>query len=141
MLVEKASFKGSCLCGSVQYELSGEPMRFYHCHCRRCRKASGTGHASNIMVKPDQFSWLSGEELLRRYKVPEAERFYTQFCSQCGSAMPRLVSELGMIVIPAGSLDHEVDLKPQARIFWDSRSEWSCSDKALPTYAEYPTDK
>jgi hypothetical protein len=141
MLVEKASFKGSCLCGSVQYELSGEPKRFYHCHCRRCRKASGTGHASNIMVKPDQFGWLSGEELLRRYKVPEAERFYTQFCSQCGSAMPRLVPELGMIVIPAGSLDHEIDLEPQARIFWDSRSEWSCSDKDLPTYAEYPADK
>jgi len=136
-------FKGSCLCGSVTYELRGEAVRFYHCHCQRCRKASGTGHASNIMVKAGEFSWLSGESLLKRYKVPEAERFYTHFCSECGSAMPRQVPELGagVVVIPAGSLDHDIDLSPQARIFWDSRSNWSCSDKELPAFAEYPPQK
>jgi hypothetical protein len=132
------TFKGSCLCGSVQYELHGEPKRFYHCHCRRCRKATGTGHASNIMVKAEDFRWVQGDALLRRYKVPDAERFYSHFCSECGSAMPREVPEIGMIVIPAGSLDHEIPIRPEARIFWDSRAEWSCSDDVLPTYAEYP---
>jgi len=134
------TFKGSCLCGSVKYELHGEPIKFYHCHCQRCRKATGTGHASNIMIKPEAFEWVSGEELLKRYKVPEAERFYTHFCSQCGSAMPRNVPELGMIVIPAGSLDQELDMKPQARIFWDSRAEWSCAGDELAVHAEYPVD-
>ena len=132
------TFKGSCLCGSVQYELQGEPKRFYHCHCCRCRKATGTGHASNIMVKAEDFRWVQGDALLRRYKVPDAERFYSHFCSECGSAMPREVPEIGMIVIPAGSLDHEIPIRPEARIFWDSRAEWSCSDDVLPTYAEYP---
>ena len=132
------NFKGSCLCGSVQYELSGEPKRFYHCHCRRCRKASGTGHATNIMVKSDSFTWRKGESLLKRFKVPDAERFYNQFCSQCGSAMPRHVPEIGMVVTPAGSLDCEITLRPQARIFWDSRSAWSCSGDQLPVFAEYP---
>ena len=132
------TFKGSCLCGSVQYELHGEPKRFYHCHCCRCRKATGTGHASNIMVKAEDFRWVQGDALLRRYKVPDAERFYSHFCSECGSAMPREVPEIGMIVIPAGSLDHEIPIRPEARIFWDSRAEWSCSDDVLPTYAEYP---
>ena len=69
--MDKMTFKGSCLCGSVKYELSGEPTRFYHCHCERCRRATGTGHASNIMVKVDNFTWLTGETLLKRYKVPE----------------------------------------------------------------------
>jgi hypothetical protein len=136
--MEKLNFKGSCLCGSVKYELTGEPKKFYHCHCQRCRKATGTGHASNIMVKEDAFKWLTGETLLKRYKVPEAERFYTHFCSQCGSAMPRDVPELDAIVIPAGSLDHEIPIKPEARIFWDSRIEWSCSGDGIKTYPEYP---
>ena len=132
------TFKGSCLCGSVKYELTGEPRRFYHCHCSRCRKATGTGHASNIMVKKENFKWLSGEDLLKRYKVPEAERFYTHFCSTCGSAMPRPVPEIDAIVIPAGSLDHEIEIKPEARIFWDSRADWSCSGDGIKTYSEYP---
>lgn len=132
------TFKGSCLCGSVRYELIGEPKRFYHCHCSRCRKATGTGHASNIMVKAQDFRWIEGEALLKRYKVPDAERFYSHFCSQCGSAMPREIPELGMIVIPAGSLDHEIPIRPEARIFWDSRAEWSCSGDGMPTSPEYP---
>ena len=132
------SVKGSCLCGAVTYQLSGEVNRFYHCHCRRCRKAPGTGHATNVMVKVDEVTGTQGEDLLNRFKVPDAERFYTQFCSQCGSAMPRSVPEIGMVVIPAGSLDSEIELQPQARIFWDSRSPWSCAGDELPVYAEYP---
>jgi len=136
--MEQETFKGSCLCGQIRYELSGSTERFYHCHCQRCRKATGTAHASNIMVKVDSFTWLDGEELLKRYKVPQAERFFTNFCSHCGSPMPRAVPELGMTIIPAGSLDHELSIKPSSRIFWDSRSQWSCSAEAITTHSEYP---
>jgi len=136
MSVQK--FRGSCLCGSVTYELKGDAIRFYHCHCKRCRKATGTGHASNIMVKEESFNWLTGKTLLKRYKVPEAERFYTRFCSECGSAMPRDVPEIGMMVIPAGSVDNVINIKPQARIFWDSRADWSCGGDDIASFAEYP---
>lgn len=136
--MEKQTFSGSCLCGSVQYELTGEPRHFYYCHCQRCRKATGTGHVSNLMVKTEQFNWLQGESLLKRFKVPEAERFYTLFCGNCGSPMPRDIPQLGIVAIPAGSLDHDIDVRPEARIFWDSRAEWSCCGDGLPTYAEYP---
>jgi len=130
---------GSCLCGAVQFEFTGEAQRFYHCHCKRCRKLTGTGHASNILVTPESgLSWKTGEELLRRYKVPEAERFYNCFCSQCGSPMPRVVPELNGVLISAGSLDSDLPMQPQARIFWDSRADWSCSEGDLPAYAEYP---
>jgi hypothetical protein len=136
--MEQEIFKGSCLCGQISYEMTGNSKRFYHCHCQRCRKATGTGHASNIMVKVDDFKWLAGEELLKTFNVPEAERFYTNFCSNCGSPMPRVVPELGVTIIAAGSLDAEPSIKPSSRIFWDSRSEWSCSGDGLTTYSEYP---
>lgn len=126
-------FRGSCLCGSVQYEISGEPKKFFHCHCQRCRKASGTGHASNLLIKPGK---IKGEELIKAYKIPEAKRFTNRFCSNCGSSMPRYVKETDFIVIPAGSLDSDPTMHPQARIFWDSRADWSCSDD-LPVHAEY----
>ena len=130
---------GSCLCGAVHYEINGEPTRFYHCHCRRCCKASGTGHATNLMVVPESLTWTRGEELLQRYKLPEAERFSTCFCTRCGSPMPRQVPELHLLVIPAGSLDSMPWIQPEARIFWGSRAEWSCDASDLPVFAEYPT--
>jgi hypothetical protein len=60
--MSQTTLKGSCLCGAVTYEASGEPKRFYHCHCSRCRKATGTGHASNLFLQPGTLRWLSGEE-------------------------------------------------------------------------------
>ena len=133
------SLTGSCLCGSVQYEISGAAQRFYHCHCQRCRKTTGTGHASNMLVTPEScLIWKTGEELLRRYKVPEAERFYNCFCSQCGSPMPRVVPELRGVVIPAGTLNEEPPIQPDARIFQDSRVQWSCTGDDLPVYDGYP---
>ncbi|MBI3777738.1 MAG: GFA family protein [Gammaproteobacteria bacterium] len=135
----QATFSGSCLCGSVQYEISGEPQRFYHCHCQRCRKASGTGHASNLLIKPGAIKWIKGEALIKSYKVPEAKRFTNCFCSNCGGRVPRYVKETDFFVIPAGSLDSDPTIQPQARIFWDSRVSWSCGDDGLPVYSEYVT--
>lgn len=132
-------FRGSCLCGSVQYEISGEPQRFNHCHCLRCRKASGTGHASNLLVKAGSIKWIKGEELIRAYKVPEAKRFTNCFCHVCGGRVPRYVKETEMIAIPAGSLDSDPMIHPQARIFWDSRASWSCHGDDIPVHSEYPT--
>jgi hypothetical protein len=131
-------FHGSCICGSVKYEISGEPRAFYHCHCERCRKASGTGHASTIILKPDTVTWTEGEDLLGTFKVPDAERFRTAFCTNCGSPMPRITPDFSMAVIPAGSLDSANELGPAARIMLDYRAAWSCDGSALPGWAQYP---
>ena len=136
--MSETKLRGGCLCGGVQYEISGEPVRFYHCHCKRCRKATGTGHASNIMIKLGDAAWLTGEELVREYKPPEAQRFTACFCTRCGGQLPRIRKQMGVAVVPAGSLDTDPGIMPEARIFWDSRAEWSCHGDGIPTYAEYP---
>ena len=132
------TLKGGCLCGAVTYEVTGEPKRFYHCHCSRCRKATGTGHASNLFFQPGALRWLRGEERVRIFKVPEAKRFTNSFCATCGSRLPRQAKDSDIVLIPAGSLDDEAPIKPQARIFSGSRASWSCGDDAIPVYPELP---
>ncbi len=132
------SYSGGCLCGSVRYEISGESSAFFHCHCQRCRKASGTGHASNLLVKPERAQWIAGEDLLGSYALPGAKRFRTVFCRNCGSPLPRVAPDLSLAVIPAGSLDSAPDIDPSDRIFWSSRTNWSCGDGELPSWDEYP---
>ena len=129
---------GSCLCGSVSYEISGEPHQFWHCHCERCRKATGTGHATNIIIKADTVNWTAGEELLGHYEVPEAKRFATAFCTNCGSLMPRFTPNHPFGVVPAGSLDTDPGILPRGRIYQDSRAAWSCDGTELPGYETYP---
>lgn len=129
---------GSCLCGALHYSLVAEPQRFYHCHCSRCRKSSGTGHASNLFAKSSDIEWTGDTTLIKHFKLPEAERFTRTFCANCGGPLPRLIPQLGMAFIPAGTLDVEPDFSPQARIFCDSKTAWSCSGDELPRFAAYP---
>jgi len=131
------TLSGSCLCGAVRYKATGEAQRFYHCHCSRCRKASGTGHASNLFLK-GTIEWESGEDQIKTFKVPEAERFTNTFCETCGGRVPRFVEQYGMVFIPAGSLDDEPDISPQARIFMGSRTAWSCGESRLAEFDAYP---
>ena len=128
---------GSCLCGGVSYSATGEVTRFYHCHCSRCRKATGTGHASNVFME-GTLTFDSGADLIASFKVPDAERFSNTFCSTCGARLPRSIQSTGMVFIPAGSLDVEPGMEPQARIFMGSRTEWSCRAGELPEFAAYP---
>ena len=134
----QTTLKGGCLCGAVKYEVTGEPKRFYHCHCSRCRKATGTGHASNLFLQPGTLIWVSGEEQIRAFKIPEAQRFTNSFCAVCGGRVPRQAKGTDMVMIPAGSLDDEIPIKPQARIFSASRAGWSCADGDVLIYPEYP---
>lgn len=130
------TFSGSCLCGGVRYTAVGEAERFYHCHCSRCRKATGTGHASNLFVK-GSLTWDAGEDLICRFKPADAERFSNSFCSVCGGRVPRYIPQFEMVFIPAGSLDMEPGLRPQARIFLGSRADWSCDEAVIPGFDTY----
>jgi len=129
---------GSCLCGAVTYRVKAPFLQFAHCHCGRCRKATGTGHATNLYAEPANFEWLTGKELTVRYDLPSARSFATTFCRSCGSPLPHHTRSGRSVVIPAGSLDDMPELMPQARIFWNSRVEWTCTSADVPRFAELP---
>ena len=136
--MSEVNVAGSCLCGSVRFTAKGQSDKFWHCHCGRCRKSSGAGHASNILLRPEAFEWTAGEDLLRTFKVPGARVFATVFCSNCGSPMPRVAPDASFALIPAGSLDNDPGIHPTGRIYQDSRTEWSCDSSELPLYSTYP---
>ena len=44
--------KGSCLCGEVVYEITGNLGIFKYCHCHRCSKFTGSANDSHLMFSP-----------------------------------------------------------------------------------------
>ena len=132
------SVSGSCLCGEVTYTAEGDAQNFFYCHCKRCRKSTGTGHASNILLVPGTVSFLSGESNLSEYQPGDAKFFTNVFCSRCGSRLPRFSPERNIVVLPAGSLDEEPGVLPTGRIFKRSAAAWSCDTSDIPFHDEYP---
>ena len=124
------------LCGAVRYRARGPFVRFAHCHCSRCRKASGSGHSTNLVVDPTHLEWIEGEDQVERFDLPTARSFATTVCRKCGVPMPRVSRDGQRVIIPAGSLDEPPTVQPTARIFWQSRAPWSCSADDLPRFPE-----
>jgi hypothetical protein len=129
---------GSCLCGSVKFEVKPPFTAFRYCHCSRCRKASGSAHASNLFVPQGQFAWLAGEGLVNHFKVQAAKTFAVSFCTSCGSRVPHRIAERGEFLVPAGLLDNDPLARPENIIFWGSKAPWYVEPQAIPRFDERP---
>ena len=132
---------GSCFCNNVSYEITGNMGVFQYCHCSRCQKVTGSAHASNVFVSPDDFKWLSGEENVGRYDPPETKYFATSFCKTCGSSLPWLSKSGQVVIVPAGSLDGDPGIRPSQNIYCGSRSAWYTAASSLPENEEGPSRK
>ena len=122
--MENGKVSGSCLCGAVSYQFSGPIKVFQYCHCSRCRKFTGTAHASNIIIDPDQFQWLSGEQYVGRFELPEAKHFATSFCKRCGSSLPWTAKSGKAVIVPAGTLDDDPQTKPGQNVYFADKAPW-----------------
>jgi hypothetical protein len=122
---------GSCLCGSITFEVSGPFESFFLCHCSRCRKDTGSAHAANLFSARAEITWTSGRDLVRTYNLPPT-RHQKSFCSNCGSAVPSIQLEGTLLVVPAGSLDSAVDMRPDAHICFGSRAIWDWQIDDIP---------
>jgi hypothetical protein len=122
---------GSCLCGAVRFEVDGEFQRFYLCHCGHCRKDTGSAHAANLFAPGGTLRWLSGKDQVTCFTMPST-RHSKCFCSICGSALPGVQLDDALLVVPAGSLDSDISLKPDAHIFGSSRAHWDHGLDQIP---------
>lgn len=129
---------GSCLCGEVRFEIVGEFERFYLCHCEYCRKDSGSAHAANLFTSTARLAWLSGQDSITRYTLPST-RHSRSFCSVCGSALPGAQKDGALLVIPAGSLNTAVSMRPDAHIFVASRADWDHALEEVPSAELFPS--
>ncbi|KAI0699844.1 Mss4-like protein, partial [Cytidiella melzeri] len=121
---------GSCLCGQISYEITGEPLFSALCHCVNCKKWSGTSFVWYAFVKSDHIRVAKGENLLKTYKDSATIRGNTvhrQFCSNCGcSLMVTFPKSPEMLGVPLGGLDEDVSKiwKPTEEVFCKGRLKW-----------------
>lgn len=127
---------GSCLCGSVAFEITGAPLRMMNCHCTRCRRGRSSAHATNLFYRLDDFRFVRGETHVRVYRVPEARFFAVAFCRSCGGAAPRVSTERGAVIVPAGTLDNDPGTRPEAHIFVSYKANWFDIVDSLPQFPE-----
>ncbi|WP_336979607.1 GFA family protein [Altererythrobacter fulvus] len=121
----------------MQFEIEGAFESFFLCHCGRCRKDTGSAHAANLFSTTAAVTWRNGEEKIAHYQIPDT-RHAKSFCSVCGAALPSIQMGGALLVVPAGSLDGEVEISPVAHICTASRARWEDAMRDIPRLEGLP---
>ncbi|WP_459924585.1 GFA family protein [Desulfatiferula olefinivorans] len=129
---------GSCLCGEVTFEIEGDFDHFYLCHCSRCRKDTGSAHGANLFSSTATLKWLSGVDKVANFTLPSTQHSKS-FCSICGSALPNIQLGGALLVVPAGSLDCDIHIRPTAHIFISSKANWDNDLHKCPMIETLPS--
>ncbi len=128
--------QGKCLCGAVEFELSGIMPDLYQCHCSLCRKVTGSAANAAFRIGADQFRWLRGEQRISKYVTDSG--FKSHFCSSCGSPLPNLTGNGSAYWIPVGLLEDSAELKLVAHLFVGSRASWDIVAEGAEHFDEMP---
>ncbi|PUQ99911.1 MULTISPECIES: GFA family protein [Acinetobacter] len=130
-------YAGSCLCGGIQYKVRGSLGDIIQCHCRRCRKATGTAFATNSPIAKAGFYLLQGQQLLKSFTTTTGVS--RNFCSECGSPIYSVKADLPDVYrLRIGSLDTTIEQKPTCHFYVGSKAEWEDIHATLAQYHERP---
>jgi hypothetical protein len=130
--------QGSCLCGTLRYEIDGPFTMMMNCHCSMCRKHHGAPFVTFAAAPLSGFRWLSGESAVADYQSsPNGKR---SFCTVCGSVAPMVMAEAGLVVVPAGELAGDPGIRPQEHMFVGSKAPFHTISDSLPQHHAYPPE-
>ena len=120
---------GSCACGNVRFQITGELRDVVNCHCDPCRR--WTGHfMAGTSTKIENFFFESDSTLTWWNRTEEVKY---GFCSNCGSSL--FWEDRGRTesrAITAGVLDPPTGLKTVLNIFSNSVSDYHQLDESIP---------
>lgn len=114
--------KGSCLCGKIRFQISGDPFSLSYCHCSRCRKAAGVFSAV-LIGKAEDLSITAGQHQIAKFTSDLDSKFERCFCKNCGTSLGDMASG-DVYVIAASALDDDPKMRPSVHIHTSSKPDW-----------------
>lgn len=127
-------FKGSCLCGAVQFSVTAFDAQVGNCHCSMCRKFHGAAFATLVSVS--HLNWIAGQGQLKDFTA--ANGTTRTFCAQCGSSIGFRVkgAALAAMEVAIATFDDDIPVTVDAQIYTKNKANWCELQKDIATFAQ-----
>ena len=129
--MEHDMHKGSCLCGAVTFEVTGDLPPPDACHCTQCRR--WTGHFLVSTDVPRGALTIRGSENVTWFQSSEKVR--RGFCSTCGSSLffdPLDQAKHNWVGISMGAFELPTGTRLAVHIFVANRGDYYDIADGLP---------
>jgi hypothetical protein len=130
--------RGSCLCGSVRFEVTEHRDGIGVCHCSVCRKITSSAFTAILVAPGHGFKWICGEDQIGTYSRPPG--LSVAWCQRCGSRLPDTNPARTIYAIPAGLLDDDPGVPVIRHIYVDSKASWETIGGDAPKWPEDSPD-
>jgi hypothetical protein len=129
------SYRGTCFCGAVGIEVSGEPVAMGYCHCASCRHWSAGPVNAFTLWKPDSVRVTRGAQQIGSYhKTEKSDR---KWCKVCGGHLHTEHPAWGVTDVYAATIP-ELAFKPALHVNYQE-SVLRIRD-GLPKMKDMPSD-
>jgi len=115
-----------CCCGDLKVDVIGQPEQHVMCHCKNCRKRTGSAFGLSAYYKRERLIGIYGKFTRFDLHNPndgfDQQRFY---CSRCGTTLCWLVSGYPHLIgIAGGCFDASPQDTPGYSTSTDSKLPW-----------------
>lgn len=133
---------GGCQCGAIRYEIRGEPVDLYICHCSECRGQSGSAFGISVIVRSADLHLVSGEPRIWSRLAAIRGTLDCAFCPTCGSRVWHGNPATEAVVsVKGGSLDNPPDLSDARHIWLKSKLDGVAIPDHVEQHMEEPPAK
>ena len=131
--------RGSCLCGTVEYEVAKFSSPIQHCSCRTCRKAHAAAFSTGAAALRRDFRWLKGEGNLNFFtSSPGKNRL---FCKTCGTQLIADYPDKQFVIVRVATLDEDPGCVPERQIWASQQAPWLHYGADVVAYPEWQPGK
>jgi hypothetical protein len=131
----KRILRGSCLCGTLEYEVEDQFLYSLNCHCSECRRATGAAFKPFAGIQREKLRITAGADRLMIYGQAQG---HDAHCGRCGSLLYSLVKEATTLHVTLGTLLDGPSIGPSAHIFAASKAPWYTITDDLPQHDGFP---
>ncbi len=131
MIGPDETHEGGCLCGALRFEAHGKPLWIAHCHCRSCRRNTGSAFATFVGYKQEQVRIVEGT----RQSYASSPGVSRSFCGTCGTPLSYAAEHYpGEIHLYVSTLDRPEAFEPGAHVHVGEQLPWLHLDDGLPRF-------
>src|SRR3989442_7587254 len=136
---ELLPFEGGCTCRSLRYRMTTKPMFVHCCHCRWCKRETGSSFALNALIEADRVELLQGEVEVVHTPSNSGKGQKIARCPSCRIAVWSNYGGAGDVVrfVRVGTLDEPDRLPPDIHIFTSTKQPWVVLPPDTPAVEEY----
>jgi len=129
------SLTGQCNCGTLKYEISGEPLFTHVCHCRECQRDSGGAFNVSMLVLVDDFRFVDCEPNSQTISRPSGNEYEVWDCENCGCTIGGIsTAPSKVMVVRPGTLNNTSRIQPQAHIWIAEKQGWVDIPDNVPAF-------